>query len=192
MQSDDMAQLAYLLVLAVAVAGWFIAENRRSLGKATRQGIVWGLIFIGVIAGVGLWNDIRDDVMPRQSVIGDGVIDVARNSDGHFYLVLEMNGKSVEFIVDTGASDVVLTLKDAKRIGLNPDDLVFSGRANTANGTVEIARARVNEVQLGDIRDTDLRVSVNGGDMNGSLLGMSYLRRFDSIEIKGDRLILTR
>ncbi|MEE9426656.1 MAG: TIGR02281 family clan AA aspartic protease [Paracoccaceae bacterium] len=192
MQNDDIAQLAYLAVLAIAVMGWFIAENRKSMGKATRQAVVWGLIFIGVIAGAGLWSDIRDDVMPRQSVLAPGVVEVPRAPDGHYYLVLHLNDKAIEFIVDTGASDVVLSLEDAKNIGLNIDDLVFSGTANTANGTVSTARARIRDVRLGDFQDVDLRVSVNGGDMQGSLLGMTYLRRFDSIEIKGDRLILTR
>ena len=192
MDSDAVAQLAYLLVLAVAVVGWFIAENRKSLGKATRQGVVWGLIFIGVIAGAGLWSDIRDDVVPRQSVVSQGVIEVPRRYDGHYYLVLTLNDVPIEFIVDTGASDVVLTLDDARRIGLNPDNLAFTGRATTANGTVKTAFSRVRDVRLGDITDRNLPVSVNGGEMAGSLLGMSYLRRFESIEIRGDRLLLTR
>ncbi len=192
MQNDDVARLAYLLVLAIAVFGWFIAENRKSMGKAMRQAVVWGLIFIGVIAGAGLWSDIRDDVMPRQSTIAEGVIEVPRHFDGHYYLVLHLNDVPVEFIVDTGATDVVLNQQDAERIGLNLDDLVFSGLANTANGTVSTARARVNQVRLGDIQDNGMNVSVNGGEMDGSLLGMSYLRRFESIEIRGDRLFLTR
>ena len=192
MNSDEVAQLAYLAVLATAVIGWFIAENRKSMGKATRQGVVWGLIFIGVIAGAGLWSDIRDDVVPRQAVVAQGVIEVPRRYDGHYYLVLSLNDVPVEFIVDTGASDVVLTLNDARRIGLDPDNLVFSGRATTANGTVKTAFARVRDVRLGDIQDHNLSVSVNGGQMAGSLLGMSYLKRFESIEIRGDRLLLRR
>jgi len=62
----------------------------------------------------------------------------------------------------------------------------------TANGTVRTASARVDEITLGDIRDTGLRVSVNEGEMPQSLLGMAYLRRFARIEIADDTLILTR
>jgi len=131
-------------------------------------------------------------VAPRQSQIAAQSIQVPRRGDGHFYLTLKMNDVNVSFVVDTGASDVVLSRSDARRIGLNVNDLVFSGRATTANGTVTTAFARVGDVRLGDIRDKNLRVSVNGGKMNGSLLGMSYLRRFDSIEIKGDKLLLKR
>ena len=133
-----------------------------------------------------------DDVLPRQSVIGEGTIQVPRAFDGHYYLVLELNGVPVECIVDTGATDVVLTLDDARRIGIDPDSLVFSGSASTANGTVRTALARVDDVQLGNIRDRGLMVAVNSGEMAGSWLGMSYLRRFTKIEITGGDLILTR
>ena len=192
MDGDNIGRLAYLFLLGLAVGGWFIAENRANLGRTARQAAVWGLIFVGTVAAVGLWSDIRQDVLPRQSVVGDSSIEVPRAFDGHYYLVLHLNGVPVEFIVDTGATDVVLTLNDARRIGIDPDTLVFSGSATTANGTVRTAFARIDDVRLGDIRDRSLRVAVNGGEMTGSLLGMSYLRRFEKIEISGDRLILTR
>lgn len=192
MDGDNFGRLAYLVLLALAVGGWFIAENRANLGRTVRQAAVWGLIFVGAIAAVGLWSDIRDDVLPRQSVVGEGRIEVPRNFDGHYYLVLHLNDVPVEFIVDTGATDVVLTLKDALRIGIDIDGLVFSGVASTANGTVRTAFARVDDVRLGNIRDRGITVSVNGGEMTGSLLGMSYLHRFEKIEIAGGRLILTR
>lgn len=192
MQGNDYARLAYLVLLGLVIGGWFLAENRGNLGKSARQALIWGLIFIGFVAAFGLWSDIRDDVLPRQSTVGVGVIEVPRHFDGHYYLVLHLNGVAVEFIVDTGATDVVLTLQDAGRIGVDLKKLAFNGQANTANGIVKTAFTRVNEVRLGEITDHNLRVSVNGGEMDGSLLGMSYLRRFESIEIKGDRLILKR
>jgi len=193
MDSYDMGRLTYLVLLGVAVAGYFIAENRDSLGKVARQAIVWGLIFLGVIAGFGLWNDIRDDVMARQSVIAaTGQIQVPRGVDGHFYLTLRLNDTPVEFVVDTGATDVVLTRQDAARAGIDLQNLNFIGSANTANGTVRTAPARVKTVELGQITDRNLPVFVNGGDMDTSLLGMTYLRRFERIEIAADTLILTR
>ncbi|MGR3660615.1 MAG: retropepsin-like aspartic protease family protein [Paracoccaceae bacterium] len=192
MTGDDFARFIYLAILAIAIIGWFLAENRASLGKTARMATAWGLIFIGVIAAYGLWSDIRQDVLPRQSVIGQNVIEVPRGVDGHYHLTLLLNDTPVDFIVDTGASDVVLSLDDAKRIGLNLNELIFSGVANTANGSVATASARIENLRLGDIHDQGVRVSVNGGEMNGSLLGMSYLQRFSRIEIVHDKLILTR
>ena len=192
MDNDEVARLAYLILLALAVGGWFIVEQRQNLGRVIKQAAVWGMIFIGAVAAVGLWSDIRDDVLPRQAVVGTGIIEVPRRFDGHYYLTLQLNSVDVEFIVDTGATDVVLTMQDARRVGLDPDNLAFSGQANTANGIVRTAFTRVDEVRLGDIIDRNLSISVNGGKMDGSLLGMSYLRRFESIEIRGDKLLLTR
>lgn len=192
MNGDDYGRLFYLVILGTAVVGWYLAENRASLGRITRLAVAWGLIFVGVIAAAGLWSDIRRDVLPRQSVIGQGVVEAPRGADGHYHLTLMLNGVPVDFVVDTGASDVVLTLEDARRVGLNPDDLVFSGSASTANGVVRTARAKIGELRLGDITDTGFRLSVNGGEMATSLLGMEYLQRFDRIEISDGKLVLTR
>jgi aspartyl protease family protein len=193
MDSNDIPRLAYLVLLGVAVGGWLIAEGRASLGRTLRAALAWGLIFLGVIAGYGLWSDVRTDLVPRQSVLADGGrIEVPRGFDGHYYLTLGMNGTPVRFVVDTGASDIVLTREDAARVGLDPSALIYSGVAMTANGQVRTARARVNEVSLGPITDRDVAVSVNEGEMPGSLLGMAYLQRFDRIEISDGTLILER
>lgn len=184
MDSFDLPRLVFLVILGTAIAGWFIAENRNSLGKNARMALAWGMIFLGLAAGYGLWSDVRDDILPRQAVVEDGTaIEVPRGPDGHFHLVLEMNGTPVRFVVDTGASDIVLTKADAARVGLDPDKLVYSGLANTANGTVSTARARIDEISLGPVTHRDVTVAVNDGEMFGSLLGMAYLNRFDRLEI---------
>ncbi len=193
MDQSEIPRLAYLVLLGVAVGGWFIAENRQSLGKTARQAVVWGLIFIGVIAGVGLWDDIRNDVAPRQAVFEDGArVEVPRGPDGHYRLTLGINGTPVDFIVDTGASSVVLSDRDARRAGINPDNLRFTGLANTANGTVRTATVRLDEISLGGVALRDFPVSVNGGEMNFSLLGMDYLETFNRIEISDGELVLER
>lgn len=192
MDSFDFARLTYLVLLGAAVIGSFFMMNRANLGKSLQQLAIWVLIFIGAIGAYGLWNDIQRDVLPRQSVVSTGVVEVPRRPDGHFYLTLQVNGENVQFVVDTGATDVVLTKQDARKVGIELDDLAFIGAAMTANGQVRTAPARVDEITLGDIAMRDVKVYVNEGDMNRSLLGMSYLRRFERIEIADDMLILTR
>ncbi len=192
MSPEDYGRLAYLILLGLAVGGYFLAQSRDNLGKTAQQAAIWGVIFVGVIAGVGLWSDIRDDVAPRQMVVGEGVIEVPRGPDGHYQLVLNVNGTNLPFVVDTGASGIVLSRQDAERIGIDAADLAYSGRASTANGIVQTARARVNEIRLGDVVDRNVTVFVNQGEMDGSLLGMDYLQRFRRIEIEDGRLILTR
>ncbi len=193
METENLAQLIYLVLLGSVIAGWFFVQNRNNLGKTAQQAAVWVLIFVGMIAAVGLWSDIRDNVAPQQSYIdGQATVTVPRSHDGHYYLVLEIDGTPIEFVVDTGATDVVLTMKDAAKIGIDAENLFFSGIARTANGEVRIAPVKLKNVRLGDIKDKTIRASVNEGEMSQSLLGMSYLQRFRNIEISGDKLILRR
>ncbi|MRU14406.1 TIGR02281 family clan AA aspartic protease [Roseovarius sp. A21] len=190
---NDLTSLVYLVILGSAIGLWFFAQNRQSLGKLAQQAAAWGLIFIGAIAVVGLWGDIRQSVAPSQNIVADtGQIELPRAPDGHYYLTAEVNGEPVRFVVDTGATQIVLTKDDARRAGLNVDDLVYLGRANTANGEVRTAPVRLDRFTIGPIEDWDVRAVVNDGVMDGSLLGMEYLQRFSSVEIGGGKLILTR
>ncbi|MGH1329638.1 MAG: retropepsin-like aspartic protease family protein [Paracoccaceae bacterium] len=192
MDSIDLGQLLYLSLLGGALLGYFILQSRGNLSQMLRQMALWGLIFIGVMAAYGLWGDVQREMIPRQAVISESQIEVPRAQDGHYYLDLKINGKTIEFVVDTGASSVVLTREDARKAGISLDGLRFNGTANTANGTVRTARISLEDVSLGEIRDENIPAYVNDGEMFGSLLGMSYLSRFTKIEIAQDRLILTR
>jgi aspartyl protease family protein len=192
MESFEIGQFAYLVLLFVAVGGWAVTELRRNWGRSIRQLAAWGFIFIGIIAAYGLWTDIRNDLNPRQSLVQSGVVEVPRAPDGHYQLVVRLNDVPVNFLVDTGASDIVLTKQDAERIGIDLSDLDFLGRATTANGNVQTAAISIDTVQLEDIIDRNVRASVNNGEMPDSLLGMSYLSRFEKLEISGNTLVLTR
>jgi aspartyl protease family protein len=193
MTDFDSANLVYLVVLGCAVMLWFFAANRHSMGKNLQQAAVWGLIFIGVIAAIGLWDDIRSTVAPMQSVSRDGArIELPRAADSHYYLDAQVNGAPVRFVVDTGASDIVLSRADAIRVGLHPDGLAFTGQANTANGVVRTASVRLDSFEVGGITDRGLRAVVNEGDLDQSLLGMRYLQRFSAVQISNGMLVLER
>lgn len=192
MGETDFPRLIYLALLLAAIGGYFLIELRRRPGRTLQQAAVWGLIFVGAIAAAGLWPDLRRDLMPRQSVLEGGRIEVPMAPDGHYYLTAEVNGTAVRFVVDTGASDIVLTRRDAERAGLDTAALAFTGQARTANGTVATAPVRLATMQLGPIRDSNLRAVVNRGQMDDSLLGMAYLSRFERVEFRRDRLVLER
>ena len=193
MSEFDYARLFYLVLLGSAVVLWFFAQNRNSLGKITQQAIIWALIFVGVIAAVGLWGDIRNTVLPGQAVVAeDGRIELPRAADGHYYLTADVNGAPIRFVVDTGASQIVLTKADAETAGLATEELSFVGRAYTANGEVRTAPVRLDRVEVGPLVDEDVRAVVNEGELDQSLLGMEYLQRFTSVEITNGTLVLTR
>lgn len=193
MDGYDLGRLTYLILLGSVIVFWFLVQNRQSLGKTLQQALVWGLLFLGVIAAFGLWNDIRQTVRPTQSVISaQGRIELPRAPDGHYYLTAEVNGAAIRFLVDTGATDIFLSREDAIAAGLDPANLAFIGSAMTANGEVRTAPVRLESIRLGPHEDRGLRAFVNAGEMRESLLGMTYLQRFLSVEIRQGALILTR
>lgn len=192
MNGDDTANLIYLGLLGGALSLSYIVASRTNLGKTLQQAGIWVLIFMGAVAVIGIWPEIKNTLTPRQAYVGDSTIVLPKARDGHYYMTLDVNGVPVDFVIDTGASQVVLSREDAQRIGIELTSLAYLGTANTANGAVRTASVRLDTVVLGDIRDERVRAVVNDGEMSGSLLGMTYLGKFDSITIKDNRLILTR
>lgn len=192
MTAGDWPRLIYLGLLVVVLASAFLVHNRGNLGRVAQQAAIWGLIFVGTIAAIGLWSDMRSTVLPRQTVVSAGKVEVPRSPDGHYYVTAAVNGVNVDFVIDTGATDMVLSQADAARIGLNPDNLAYLGTAQTANGVVRTAAVRLNSVTLSGIEDHNVRALVNQGQLDGSLLGMGYLGLFARIEIADGKMILTR
>lgn len=193
MSDMEIGRLVYLGLLAVVLLAYLLVANRQGLGTTLRHAVLWGLIFLGVVAGSMLWLDIRDGLVPGRAVsFGEGTIAVPRGPGGHYYATLEVNGVPVRFVVDTGATDVVLAQADARRVGFDPATLNYSGRARTANGVVETARVTLDEIAFGAFADRGVEAWVTGGELDISLLGMSYLGRFERIAIERGELVLTR
>lgn len=193
MTGDQIAQITYLVLLGTGIAFWLFVQTRGGFGRMAQYAAVWGLIFLGVIAAVGLWGDIRQTVAPQQSLaVEEGRITVPRSADGHYYMTLEVNGTPTRFVVDTGASQVVLTQAAAERAGIDTESLAYFGRAMTANGEVATAPVRLERLGAGPLAEPGFRAWVNSGEMPESLLGMSYLNRFARIEIAEGELVLVR
>ncbi|NJS38516.1 MAG: TIGR02281 family clan AA aspartic protease [Rhodobacteraceae bacterium] len=189
MDSETLARVAYLGIILVALGGWVMVEFRQRMGQALRMALAWGLILVGMMAGYGLWSDIRREAMPVQMVSEAGEVEVPISPDGHYYLTLQINGTDVPFMVDTGASGMVLGVEDAARLGIEAEALRFTGEAMTANGVVRTAQVTLPMVELGPFRNEGFRAYVTEGEMPGSLLGMDYLGQF-RMEFGAGRLVL--
>ena len=192
MDNFDTARFFYLAILLCTVLVYTLVSYRRALGQMLRHMILWALIFIGVLAGYGLWQDIAPRLAPMQITHGNGVIEIPKDSSGQFVLIAEVNGTPIEFLVDTGASNVVLSHADAEKAGVKIDELAYTGIANTANGAVKTSAVSIDTLNVGGVQDSDVRAYVTDGDLFGSLLGMDYLHRFEKIEISRQKLTLTR
>ncbi len=190
MPDDTVMRLVYLGLLLATLIGWAAVELRKGLGRTVKMVVAWGMILLGLMAVYGLWGDITRGMRPSQQA-GAAEITLPRAEDGHYYAQLEIQGQEISFMVDTGASDVVLTQADARKLGLDPASLLYLGQAFTANGPVRTARVDLPDVRFGPFSDPSIGASVNEGSMDGSLLGMSYLSQFQ-ITISGDQMVLRR
>ncbi|WP_158968070.1 retropepsin-like aspartic protease family protein [Chachezhania sediminis] len=193
MSGDDYARLAWAALLGAVLVGWLVTQSRGSRGKLAQMAVGWVLIFAGVIAVYALWDDIGNELFLKQDAISAPQrIEIPRSRDGHYYVTAMVNGAPVDFVVDTGATQVVLTDDDARRAGIDPDQLVYSGWATTANGRVRTAPIQLDQVTIGPNIDRRVPAVINDGDLAGSLLGMSYLDRWSKIEIADGAMVLSR
>jgi aspartyl protease family protein len=170
----------YLLIVVVA-----------GVGFAVLQGRDWGTFMAAARNAV---NDHADRPSRRAADRDDGAGDLEHvihaGPHGHFLVDAVVNGVPVDFMVDTGASSIVLTLEDARTLGYRQADLDFSQRFQSANGTVRAAPVTLREIRVGQLTLYDLEASVNGGPLPISLLGMGFLRELRSYEVARGRLIL--
>ncbi len=109
---------------------------------------------------------------------------------GHVMIDAVVNGAPMRLLVDTGASLVTLTPADARAAGIAPGQLVFNRRASTANGIVRMAGVTLREIRIGQLSIGKVPAAVLE-DLNVSLLGMSFLGRLQSYEMRDGKLTIT-
>ncbi len=190
---DAQARLFYLALLGMVIASGVFYNYRDRFGTAVQHAAIWVLIFLGATIAYGFKDQLTSQLYPDTAQsLNDRTIALRRADDGHFYARVRVNGTEIRFMVDTGATNLVLSQQDARRAGFSLDSLSFVLPTNTANGRIYGAGVVLDRVELGGFVDTDVRAMVNGGRMSNSLLGMTYLDRFRSFSVEGDRLLLSR
>jgi aspartyl protease family protein len=165
-----------------------------------RSLLVWGGLGLILVVGYSyreelepVFRRVGGNVFPAEPrVVAPGTVALRVGSDRHFRAVAEINGQRVQVLVDTGASDVALTKDDARRIGIDPARLIYNVPYRTANGTSFGARIELASVKVGDIIVDNVAASVADGELTHSLLGMSFLRRLSSFEVRGEEMVLRR
>ena len=188
---DTIPRLLYLVILGVFIGSYILYEARGRIGQTLQMAGLWVLIFIGAVAAYGLKDDISALLFPDNHLVqAEGAIVLRKSYDGHFYADALVNGIPIRFVVDTGASSIALSQQDAEALGIDLAALNYNGRAMTANGDVRTARVQLDSLTLGPITTRNLSASVTEGMAFGSLLGMSYLSKFEKLEISEDRMVL--
>jgi aspartyl protease family protein len=130
----------------------------------------------------------QSEALPHSSY-NSVTLDADRN--GHYRADVEVFGRRIKMLVDTGATIVALTNEDADALGVRPMPSDFTLSLGTANGAVQAAAIRLAEVRIGAITAQDVpAVVMPQGAMRESLLGMSFLKKLGSFEVADGKLIL--
>jgi aspartyl protease family protein len=119
-----------------------------------------------------------------------GTMSFYRSSNGHFHIEALINGKKVRFLVDTGASDIVIAPHLARSLGFNLSQEDFTKVYYTANGMGRGAPVTMQLFEVGELTMQNLPASVNGANMKTSLLGMRFFNRLKSFQVKGEVLTI--
>lgn len=159
----------------------------------------WVLLCCGIVLlGIGLLDrgavvlpDRLAQPEPQTPVAApvSNALVYAANERGHVILEAAVNGAPIRLLVDTGASLVALTPEDARAAGIDPNALVFNGLVNTANGDARVAAVTLREVRIGQLSIYDVPAAVLKS-LKFSLLGMSFLSRLQSYEMRDGRLTI--
>ena len=198
-EQGNWVHLVYMLCFLALVAGGVFHKGLRA-SQVLKYAFIW--IGIAGIAGLGYayrfeLGAIKDrflaELMPSAGVpTTGGEIQFRADNSGHYNVEALVNGIPIRFLVDTGASDVTLSPRDAARIGLDPDRLNFNRPYRTANGVVMGAAVTLPSIRIGPIEVRDVPGSVNGAPLGASLLGMSFLERLRGYKVENGTLTMRR
>ena len=196
--TGDFASLSYRLVLLVFLGSAAILMFRGRLSQAIKAALLWIAVGLALLVGYtyrfelrGVADRVMAEVVPGHVIAHGRSVEVARAFNGDFDISARINGARVAMVLDTGASSVVLTREDAKAAGLPLEVLAYTAIIETANGRTRAAPVRLDRVAVGDLVERSVEALVaQPGQLKTSLLGMSFLNRLQSWEVRGDRLLL--
>jgi aspartyl protease family protein len=165
--------------------------------EVARNIAIWGVIAAVLAVGYAYRDElgsigarVQSELMPGEPVQSTGahVLTLTQDDAGDFYVYGAANGTRIRFLVDTGASDIVLSPADARRLGIDMSALHFVSGFETANGVGAGARTTLDTLSVGPIQLWNVPVSINRTDMHASLLGMTFLKRLKAFEFSGRKL----
>jgi aspartyl protease family protein len=195
---EDWTNVLYLVGVLALVSSSVVFARQFTHREVLRNLAIWGGFAAVLAVGFAYQSElrsialrVRSELVPGYAVSTDpGVLVLTEGGGGHFFVVSEVNGLPVRFLVDTGASDIVLSPDDARRLGIAPDSLRYTRVFRTANGAVRGAPYNLASLKIGPIELSNVPVSINQAEMDTSLLGMTFLNRLESFEFRGRQLFL--
>ncbi|HEY4077170.1 MAG TPA: TIGR02281 family clan AA aspartic protease [Rhizomicrobium sp.] len=195
---EDTADLIRMVVILIAISSGLLFIRQVNLKETARNILMWtgimGILVLGFSYQYTLqeaFTHLRSSLVPGYPIqTAEREMVISENASGSYMVYGKVNNVRVRFLIDTGASDIVLTPSDARRVGIDFDLLDFSHPYETANGTGKGAHTNVRELLVGNAQFQNVAVSINQAEMSASLLGMTFLKRFKSFSFSQGKLTL--
>lgn len=192
----DVGAIAVKVVLVVCVAGLFFAVFREKLSQALEATMFWAVVGLLLMVGYSYRFELREaadrviaELMPGHVARHGRDVEIVRGRAGDFSIGAHVNGVQIPMVLDTGATSVVLTQEAARAAGLPIEVLNYSVNIDTANGRTKAAAVTLDRLAVGSLIERSVpALVVQHGQLKNNLLGMSFLNRLQSWEVRGDRL----
>jgi aspartyl protease family protein len=196
--SHEFASLTVKIALIVFFGTFVLAMFRHRFREAVEAALFWVVIALVLAAGYSYRAELREigdrmlsELVPGRAAVRGQTVEVARGRGGEFQVAMLVNGARVPMVLDTGASAVVLTQDAAKAAGLPLEVLSYNVSVDTANGRTRAAAVTLDRLAVGKIIEREVPALIaQPGQLKTSLLGMTFLNRLTSWEVRGDRLVM--
>lgn len=196
---DDWARIIVYGILGIYIATTVPRLFRGNVFAALGALGLWGIVLLAVMAGYAYRAELRAVgdriiavVIPGTAIdTGDKEVTVIRRPDGQFVVNGSVAGRLIPFVLDTGASTVVLKAEDAAKMKIPTRQLVYDVEVSTANGRTLAAEIELPKLSIGALTQTGVRALVaKPGALSQNLLGMTFLNGLASFTISSDRLVM--
>lgn len=196
--SDDFASLTVKIAFLVFLGGTVLVLFRESFWKAFQAVIFWVVVALVLALGYTyrfelrtVYDRVMAEMVPGYAATQGRVVEIARGRAGEFSIMTQVNGGRIPMVLDTGATAVVLTQDAAKAAGLPLEVLSYNVTVDTANGRTQAASVTLDRLAVGGLVERNIPALIaRPGQLRTSLLGMSFLNRLESWEVRGDKLIM--
>jgi aspartyl protease family protein len=193
----DLSSLVVKIVLIVVIGSFALTLFRERFAAALQSTLIWVVIALSLAVGYTYRFELQDvservlaELVPGHVATRGHTVEIVRTG-GSFSIGAQVNGAHVPMALDTGASSVVLTQEDAKAAGLPLEVLAYTVNVDTANGRARAAPVTLDRLAVGGIIERSVPALIaQRGQLHTSLLGMSFLNRLESWEVRGDQLLM--
>jgi aspartyl protease family protein len=194
----DFGSAAIRVTLLILIGGSVLAMFRDRFSQAIEAALFWVVLALLLAVGYTYRFELRDvgdrllsELMPGRTIMHGRIVEIARTSNGNFHVGTQVNGASISMVLDTGASAVVLTQEAAKAAGLPLEVLTYTVSVDTANGRTRAAPVTLDRISVGSLIERSVPALIaQPGQLKTSLLGMSFLNRLESWEVRADKVML--